>query len=303
MENEDQGKLSAPIWHSPVWITAIVGLISAFLTIPDIIGNYLTKQQDIELAKEKTEEARLGNVESKLDQEFKVVNSTLAQQGAERVFLLRYLAATLDDGDAKEWARGEVSRLDKLAELQKSLKLAQSKFDAKEKHLLEKVADGSRNKEELEIELDTLKLELENKKSVISELQKNAGIEDNQDPKYYTSVFLITNPAAAAKARFIISYNEARYPCAFEDYCHKVIKGIAPSVFEIVSTSGSLESFGGVFVSSFVGSGPIGIILDRVNVAIGDSLPKIDIPYDCKKNDNKITCIQSHEHFGDYTLR
>lgn len=33
-----------PIWHSPVWLTAIVGVISAFFTIPDVIGNYLTKK-------------------------------------------------------------------------------------------------------------------------------------------------------------------------------------------------------------------------------------------------------------------
>ena len=102
---------SEPLWKRPAWITAMVGVISIFFTVPEIIGDYLTKQQDIELAKEKTKSVELQNKETKQDQEFKIINSTLAQLDTERVFLLRYLAATLDDPEAREWAKVEVERL------------------------------------------------------------------------------------------------------------------------------------------------------------------------------------------------
>ena len=97
-----------PIWHSPAWITAIVGLVSAFLTVPEIVGSDLSKQQDIDTAK-------IANQGALQDQEFRVVKETLVNQDEERVFVLRYLAATHDDPDAKAWAQDEVQRLDQLA--------------------------------------------------------------------------------------------------------------------------------------------------------------------------------------------
>lgn len=53
------------VWKRPGWITAIVGLITALLTVPDVVGTYLSKQQDIELAKENTEAVRILNSKSK----------------------------------------------------------------------------------------------------------------------------------------------------------------------------------------------------------------------------------------------
>ena len=54
---------SEPVWKRPAWITAMVGLVSVFFTVPEIVGNYLTKQQEISLAKEQTEAIRLENLE------------------------------------------------------------------------------------------------------------------------------------------------------------------------------------------------------------------------------------------------
>ncbi len=64
---------------------------------------------------------QVSNENNKQNLEFNIVNNTLAQQGSERVFVLRYLAKTLDDEDAKGWAEEEVSRLEKIAELEAEL--------------------------------------------------------------------------------------------------------------------------------------------------------------------------------------
>lgn len=123
MSDEIEEKpVSKPIWHSPAWITAIVGVISAFLTVPEVVSGYLSKQQDIALAKQKTEEQRVKNENDKQSLEFTIVNNTLAQQGSERIFVLRYLAKTLDDTDAREWANDEVARLDRIAQLEREVK-------------------------------------------------------------------------------------------------------------------------------------------------------------------------------------
>lgn len=157
----------------------MVGLVSAFLTIPDIVGNYLTKQQDIELAKEKTEGVRLGNLDSKQDQEFKIVHSTLAQQGSERVFILRYLAATLDDEAARSWAQGEVTRLDTLVTQQEELNKARRKLEEKQKELERRVHEGTTNNVKLEKELRVLKERLVTKDAEVAKLREKAGIRIN----------------------------------------------------------------------------------------------------------------------------
>ena len=66
--------MSEPIWKSPGWITALAGLVTAILTIPEIVGDYLTKRQEVS--------------DKKQDSEFRIVSNTLAQQGLERVFRL-----------------------------------------------------------------------------------------------------------------------------------------------------------------------------------------------------------------------
>lgn len=85
-----------PIWHSPPWITAIVGLVGTFLTVPQYVGDYLQQQQTIDGARQA--------------QELELVRETLLQKGTERVFLLRYIAATSDDDQARDWAADEVDR-------------------------------------------------------------------------------------------------------------------------------------------------------------------------------------------------
>lgn len=92
-----------PIWHSPPWITAIVGLIGTFLTVPEILGNYFQQQQEINILETK-------NLGARQEQELLLVKETLNQKGTERIFLLRYLSATADDDEARNWAESEVER-------------------------------------------------------------------------------------------------------------------------------------------------------------------------------------------------
>ena len=167
------------VWKKPAWLTAIVGVISIFLTVPDVIGNYLTKQQDIELAKEKTAAARLKNLDLKQDQEFKIVNNTLAEQGTERVFLLRYLSATLDDPAAKTWASEEVNRLDQLATTRENLNTLERDLKLKEvelQKLRDAVPAANDKVTTLEQTIYDLRRSLESKNFELAELKLKAGI-------------------------------------------------------------------------------------------------------------------------------
>lgn len=92
-----------PIWHNPPWITAIVGLIGTFLTVPQHVGDYLHQKQEIKILETQNQGERQ-------TQELGLIKEILKQKGTERIFLLRYISATADDPDAKIWATEEVSR-------------------------------------------------------------------------------------------------------------------------------------------------------------------------------------------------
>lgn len=169
-------KNTTPIWHSPVWITAIVGLVSAFLTVPEIVSSYLSKQQDIELAKEKTREQSVKNENDKQALEFSIVNNTLAQQGAERVFVLRYLARTLDDADAQAWAQEEVARLDQISLLEQELDQKTAELTSARRDLDEaSAANEAANAEKLQ----QIEQELENRTAELNRLLRESGISSS----------------------------------------------------------------------------------------------------------------------------
>ena len=153
---------SEPVWHKPAWITAIVGVISAFLTIPDVVGNYLSKQQEVAAA-------ALANEQANQSKEFEVVQNTLSRQGTERVFMLRYFAATLDDDEARNWAKAEVARLDRLVELQAALDTKEAEI-ARLRDAGELAAAQQERLAALEAELETSRLEL-------TKSRESAGIE------------------------------------------------------------------------------------------------------------------------------
>jgi len=165
MSNKESN--SRPVWYSPVWITSIVGLIGCFLTIPETVSNYFEKTQNIE-------SLRLDNIESKQRQELVLVEKTLSQQGGERVFLLRYLAETVDDEKAKVWAASEVTRLDKLAMIQNQF----SELSKKAIILQKQVDKSTGNSKALEEKLAGVQSELSAKQSKIIELKRNAGLEN-----------------------------------------------------------------------------------------------------------------------------
>ena len=113
--------VAAPVWKRPGWIAAIVSLISAFLTIPEIAGNYLNNYQ-------KAEALKITNKGEEQKQSLEIFNKALAQKGPERVFVLRFLAATLKDKTAKEWATLEVKRLDDFADMKKGTRKNAKRF-------------------------------------------------------------------------------------------------------------------------------------------------------------------------------
>jgi len=289
----DNPRSDKPIWHSPVWLTAIVGVISAFLTVPDIIGSYLTKQQEIKLQKEKTEGFRLGNIESKQEQEFKIVNNTLAKQGTERVFVLRYLASTLDDTDAKKWAQGEVERLDSLASRQEELGKARIEFAAKEKDLLERINKGVENTSELKNELVNLKTELAKKDSVVTEIQKNAGISKDVGRTLFSVIKIKRNTKYLGDAEKIwMDMGGWGFSCKFDgDYCEKYIRKKMPSQFSITNREGG-DSESKYDVSLFKKVVIKKLMIVPTIFSRGGVIP-LEIVYQCKRSGDRIDCIQN----------
>jgi|GEM_PF-2945134 len=167
---------SKPIWHSPIWITAIVSLISILFTVPEVIGNYLTKQQDIVLAKEKALSVALKNDELKQDQTFTIVHNTLAQQGTERVFLLRYLSAALDDEKIANWAKEEVKLLDELAKREALVISTEKAIAAKENSIKTASRRGSSDVGALVDELSKLKSTFETLDEELLSERQSVGI-------------------------------------------------------------------------------------------------------------------------------
>lgn len=156
--------MSEPIWRSPGWVTALVGLITAILTIPEIVGNYYTKQQEAN--------------ESKQDSEFRIVSNTLSQQGTERIFVLRYLAATLDDKDAKEWAKGEVHRLEVVATVQEDVLKGKAEINKKKQEQAENLASGEEPDTKIQMTIKTLEDALNINTSKVDNLLAQAGISE-----------------------------------------------------------------------------------------------------------------------------
>lgn len=277
-----------PIWHSPAWIAAIVGLVSAFLTVPEVVGDYLTKQQDIELAKENTEAVRLGNIESKQEQEFQIVNSTLAQQGTERVFVLRYLASTLDDKDAKAWAEKEVERLDDLASLQEALEKSRREFVQREQELKQLIERNDENSDELKLELDELRTLLEAKNSEVAELRQKAGILSLQDQR--TKVLLIrilkNEGYSGDKESVWIDVGSWGLTCGFlGKYCAVIVERDLPDKISIISQGEYADHllFGGLEVEVF----------DKLGSSSPFFQKRIVVPYNCIQEQSSFECSQN----------
>lgn len=182
----DETQTSKPIWHSPAWVTAIVGVISAFLTVPDVVGNFLAQQQAVKLAEEQTKAQRLLNEGSKQDQELNVLRETLAQpSGLERVFVLRYLSRTLDDEDARKWAEDEVARLERIAQAEEE----QQQTDAALRELQGDI--DSQTGDAGSAALDQLRKDLDRQTAELQRLLREAGVSVQS---------LATVPALATEA-------------------------------------------------------------------------------------------------------
>lgn len=296
MAGENESNRSVPIWHSPLWITAIIGLVSAFLTVPEIIGNYLTKQQDIKLAEKKAEEIQINNEQSKQEQKFKIVNNTLAQQGSERIFILRYLAHTLDDPDAKKWAELEVERLDDLSSKQEELDIARKEFAIKEESLQARIKSGNDNTTVLRDELDKLRKELEEKGSNVSELIRKAGLAETYEPQLYTIYFLEKSAYQDSIKNMLWLWGNSRgYGCSFKNnFCFRILKG--KPLDEVVikkdddDIDGALELFKSLHVTTMIErSSSLHPRFFGRSIRFNSPITQ-DIPYSCTKIETNIVC-------------
>ena len=284
-----------PFWHNPAWITAMVGLVSVFLTVPGVVGNYLTKKQDIDLAKEKRRAAELENTASKQDQEFKIVENTLSLQGKERVFLLRYLAATLDDEDAKSWARQEVIRLDDIASRQEALDKERADYESKRKELIELEDDNDTRHDTLVGELERLRVNLEEKNAEISKLEQEAGLVETEFG-HFLRIRIEKNPQYAGNGNYVwIKTGSLGMDCFFgDDYCETFLRLAPPSEISInvrtlseeredESKRYDVELFGALYVTSY---------LEHPNPLFAEFVRTRDVRYICKSRVDAVRCTR-----------
>ena len=107
-----------PVWHSPAWITAMVGLISIFFTVPEVIGNYLAKEQEIDLVSKEIELAEIKNRDLEKSNYFKSlitvlqVNQKTPRPDKDRAITLRFIFHTAEDPKIKKWAEAELIMMD-----------------------------------------------------------------------------------------------------------------------------------------------------------------------------------------------
>ncbi len=146
------------------------------MTVPEVISTFLTNRQKIELAEVEYDKAQIENIDLLQQQEFRIVSNTLAHQGTERIFVLRYLAATLDNQDANTWAKNEVARLERIAEKREQFEIEQQNLLEKERQLSQAVSAGAEHTQELEIQVASLTESLARKNVEISKLTSDAGI-------------------------------------------------------------------------------------------------------------------------------
>lgn len=222
-----------PVWHRPAWITAMVGLVSAFLTVPQVVGDYLAKQQAIEAT-------RIQNEGSVQGQALELVQNTLSQQGDERIFMLRFFAATLQDPQAKAWAEGEVARLDALAVLQGQLDRQRLAIEAKETEIAQLRRTGAETAS-LQSEISALQAEISQKNLEVTELRQQAGVNAETGPAlifaWQLDVDWQTLPAdtAAIEVEGITATSVWYTSCSrlSAEPCHGFAIGGAPRVIEI----------------------------------------------------------------------
>ena len=281
--------LTKPIWHSPAWITAIVGLVGVFLTIPERVGNYFEKQQEIT-------HLEIQNLDSRQEHELNVALNTLAQQGDERVFLLRYLAATHDDADAKKWAEGEVARLDKIADLEELSKQKHAEVVALEGRLQEEVARADERTEGIDNlgqELKALQIELSEKNSEITELRQKAGLSDQDDaPRSIHRIRVEKNPEYVGNATKIFLDTEAyATTCHFvSDYCERLIPGTSPYEISISSTPSTNPDINKQYDNRLFGS----MSVKTYELHAGPYFSiygKRELTYNCEYMDETILCV------------
>ena len=108
----DKNILQNPIWHSPAWITAIVGLISAFLTIPDVAISYIEKQKAVDMAQKTIEEKAIDNADKTLENHYKNLHTVLIKKPEDRQMTMRFIARTVDNQRIREWAESELELME-----------------------------------------------------------------------------------------------------------------------------------------------------------------------------------------------
>lgn len=107
------------------------------------------------------------------------VRSSLARQGEERISMLRYFAATLDDKEARDWAVEEVNLLEKLNQSKSKLLRDRAALINKQKEI-----DLSGEPDASSKELSDLRGQLAIAALEAAELRRSAGLEDDPELLY-----------------------------------------------------------------------------------------------------------------------
>lgn len=238
-----------PVWKHPAWLTAMVAVISVFLTVPDKIGDFFTKKQDIEIAKAEEQAAKLRNEQSKQDQEFLIVQNTLTQQGTERVFLLRYFAATLDDVDAQTWAKAEVKRLETLSSTQDELNKLRKELEKTQTQLSIQTTAGG-DVAHLQQEVEKLEKELSDKDSQVAEMRQNAGIEVTNELQNRTYVRIDLGDVDIEKTVLVdIPEKNISFLCFKDEICDSLLLGKQPETIIVNYSSNNISVYSKYFTT------------------------------------------------------
>lgn len=178
------------VWKRPAWITAIVGVITALITIPDNIGNYYVKKAESNVKIAEIQATKIENKGSIQQQILQIVSEVQKQKGEERVFMLRYLAKTLSDSGAKKWAEVEVERLDRIVESKDNVVGLKEQIGRLEEKL-KRTKKGEKTITDLQNKINEVNAKLAKERTIIRVNEAKTG-SAGKGTKSASGVFLIT---------------------------------------------------------------------------------------------------------------
>ncbi len=172
--------MDKPVWFSATAITAITSAVTALITIPGAISDYL-------IAKQEVTKKSLENV--RIDQETRLglVETVIGQEAENRGLILRYLKSTSEvNSGIQAWASAELQRVQTLENSLKSLEEKSAQLERINGELATalQVQEGQEESEkvklnqrivDLQAELTSAQGEVSRVKAEVSEARIEAG--------------------------------------------------------------------------------------------------------------------------------